>query len=164
MESTWEILYRRFRQLKTEWANREPIAFTLQAFNSVMETGKAPLRELRAIRELGYQTPPVTLIDDSIELARSLKGTPTGNSENDPFVDVYQAALAMERRYDWKGDDGVRKAFRGQRDATWTTNATLFRNREEAPMVGVSLEAEFRDEDRKSTRLNSSHSQISYAV
>src|SRR3712207_7115742 len=81
-----------------------------------------------------------------------------------PYTTLFRSPLARERRHDAQAFRGVVEQEPDHQKRTERNLAGGVGGADGDPLAQVVQSDAERDEDRKSTRLNSSHANISYAV
>lgn len=145
--SVWEEIYHRYRILSIAWRCPDaPKEIEQQAFKTVLTSPKEPELSLTEIRRWGYEGPSSEQWEEALKLREIILDLPEGWFPDEPFSDVYQAALRMEIYEAWHGDQRKRRLYRGQRNHLWPVVPKMFRGKTYPDIWAGSVETRFQDE------------------
>jgi hypothetical protein len=132
-ETDWRAIYQRYVQLERIWhvdEASEPIA--RQFFRRIVHGHQSESAILREFRSFRLEPPPPDLLREAFYLQSMLYPSdckrPGGRHPDDPFENVYAAALSMLPHGFWEESPELTQLYRGQRDVSWPTTPKLFRN------------------------------------
>lgn len=128
--SDWRSIYRRYTALERQWRveGAEP-PLARQFFHRIVHGGQ---REAAIIREFGHfrlDPPARDMLDEAFFLQHALEAPdrPDGRHADQPLEDVYAAALSMLPHGFWIESPDRSQLYRGQRNSSWRTVPSFFR-------------------------------------
>ena len=135
-ESTHEGLYRRYRRLEHACLSHGiPLGVLRQALR---QSGTGQISIQRVLATCGMPSPKQW--EEAAQLSRAILALPDGMSAQEPFADVYQAALSMTL----KGPDNPGWLYRGQSDHRWLLIPSMYRPNSPFSVVAEERKAELQ--------------------
>ncbi len=130
--TTWKNTYDRYMRLQRDWPAANEPAVASQLFRGALHGFKTREMVVREFCSFGLKPPPDTILDEAMLLQQTLyppgADRPDGRHRETPFEDVYAAALSMLPYGFWVESPDRRQLYRGQRNASWLTLPSLFRD------------------------------------